>query len=176
MLTQDEAGERVAAALRNLPEIAPPENGWSRIARRLDRRPAGPRPALALALSAGVLALTALALYPLLVRTPQATQTGDVAATVAASADQPPEPDLATRSADLEHLLAELPPPRAARASTALTASLLEDRIAQVDERLNAEAGEATTSSAAHALLQERVVLLDSLVRVRSAASVGQML
>jgi hypothetical protein len=166
----------VARALRALPELAPPADGWSRIARRLGRRPANARPAVALAIATGTLAFASLALWPTLQRGPQDGPAPAAAGLAGPAGALEPEPDLAARSAGLERLLAALPPSRAARASTALTAALLEDRIALVDDRLSAPAGAALPPAATRALLRERVALLDSLVRVRYAASVGQTL
>jgi hypothetical protein len=177
MMSNDDDREAVARALRALPELAPPADGWARIARRLGRspanaRPGSARPAVAFAIAAGTLAFVALALWPGRDRAPREAPAPAVTDLAAGAA----EPDLAARSAGLERLLDALPPARVARASTALTTALLEDRIALVDERLSATAGEALPPAATQALLRERVVLLDSLVRVRYAASVGQTL
>jgi len=174
-MSHDDDQETVARALRALPELAPPADGWARLARRLERgaagaRPASARPAVALAIAAATLAIAALALWPALERGTRATP----APAAAPAADEAPE--LAARSAGLERLLGALPPARATRASTAQTAALLEDRIALVDERLSATADESLPPAATEALLRERVALLDSLVRVRAAESVGQTL
>jgi hypothetical protein len=173
-MSHEEDRDAIARALRALPEFAPPADGWQRIARRRGARPARARLALGFALATGALAIATLALWPALRHAPD--EPPAPAALVAAATEPEPGPDLAARSADLERLLAVLPPSRASRASTALTASLLEDRIALVDERLSASAGEALPPAATRALLRERVTLLDSLVRVRYAASVGQTL
>ena len=174
-MNRDEDRDAVARALRALPELAPPADGWARLARRVGRRRTSARPPIAFAIAAATLAIAAFALWPLLVRAPHDAP-APVAAGPAVVATAQADPELATRSADLERLLEALPPARAARASTALTTALLEDRIALVDERLSASADEALPPAAAKALLSERVALLDSLVRVRYAASVGQTL
>jgi hypothetical protein len=169
--------ERVARALRALPQLTAPADGWARLARRLDARPTAARPRT-LALAAAALGLAALALWPALRPVPpeQPAQVAAAAAAAAAADPAAPPADLEARSADLERLLAALPRSHAARASTGLTALLLEDRIALVDERLSGPGGEPLPPAATRALLRERVALLDSLVRVRSAASVGQTL
>ncbi len=172
MMSDDEQ-DRMARALRALPELAPPADGWQRLARRLGTRPARAQP---LALAAAALGLAALALWPALRPAPAGRPAPALAAAQPGAGPAVRPADLEARSADLERLLAVLPPPRAARASTALTTALLEDRIALVDERLSAPAGQPLPPAATRALLRERVVLLDSLVRVRYAASVGQTL
>jgi hypothetical protein len=173
-MNMDEDREAIARALRALPELAPPADGWTRIAGRLARRRSSARPPIAFAIVALTAAFALFALWPLIVRAPR-----DVATTVAADpgmAATAAASELAARSAGLERLLVALPPARAERASTALTTALLEDRIALVDERLSASADDALPPAATQALLSERVALLDSLVRVRYAASVGQTL
>lgn len=166
----DEARAARVRALRDLPELEPPADGWPRLAARLAPRPSGARSAIGLALAAAAAALGTLALLPALERTaaPAPAPAAGAAAALAAT------PDLRARSADLERLLDALPPPTTARASTAATTALLEDRIALVDERLSA-AG-ALPAAESRALWRERVLLLDSLVRVRYADSVGQAL
>lgn len=171
----DEDREAVARALRALPPLAPPADGWARLARRLGRRRTAARPPIAFAIAAATLAFVAFALGPLVFRAPHDGPPAVVAGP-AVDAAAGADPELAARSAGLERLLEALPPGRASRASTALTAALLEDRIALVDERLSASADEPLPPAAAKALLSERVALLDSLVRVRYAASVGQTL
>ena len=163
----------IARALRALPELAPPADGWPRLRRRLGRRRAPARP-LWVALAAGAAALAALVLAPLLERGASVPETAAVAPQAAA----PPGvvPALAARSAALERLLETLPPARAARAGTVYTTTLLEDRIALVDERLSTPDARPLPPATAAALLRERVALLDSLVRVRTAAVVGQTL
>jgi hypothetical protein len=172
-MSDDNDQDRVARALRALPELAPPADGWRRIARRLDARPARAAP---LVLAAATLGLAAFVLWPLLQAPPPEPPAAARAAAPGSAEPAAPSADLEARSADLERLLAALPPARAARASTGLTTLLLEDRIALVDERLSGPAGAPLTPAATRALLRERVVLLDSLVRVRYAASVGQTL
>ena len=160
----DENGEALARRLRALAELEPPADGFARLRARLRAPRTGVRPAVGWAVVAATAALTAVVWLPALER-PTPT---------AAPAPAASGPDLAVRSAELERLLAALPPARTARASTALTAALLEDRIALVDERLSTAPAAAPADQ--RALLRERVVLLDSLVRVRYADSVGQAL
>lgn len=171
-MSTDEEQVAIARALRALPQLAPPADGWRRLARRLGGAPRRAPRFMVPALAAAALAVAALALAPLLRHAPEQPAALATAAPPAAG----PARELEARSADLERLLAALPPARVARASTASTAALLEDRIAFVDERLSASLDGALPPDAARALLRERVTLLDSLVRVRYAASVGQTL
>ncbi len=176
-MSLDDDREAIARALRALPDFVPPPDGWARLAHRLGRAPpsgraGSARPAIAFALAAGTLVFAALTLWPALERPAPAVAPLAAVSGVADAA----APDLVARSASLERLLEALPPARAARASTALTTALLEDRIALVDERLSATADETLPPAATQALLRERVALLDSLVRVRYATSVGQTL
>ncbi|MCZ8132320.1 MAG: hypothetical protein O9284_13635 [Steroidobacteraceae bacterium] len=171
---------RLARALRNLPAVEPPPDGWERLERRLaaPRTQVGPVwPTLAVAASALLLAVG------LLLRAgdepgsrPEAPATASAAASTAGAAGPGSSigsaEDWRRRSLELERLLAALPEPRVTRASTGFTAALLEDRIALIDERLNEGVAAARGTADVEALLRQRALLLDSLASVRYAAAV----
>jgi hypothetical protein len=164
------ADPRLAAALRRLPEIEPPADGWERLARRLGtrRRRGVWAPTVATAACALLVAVA------LLVRPEMAAPRLDgagVARVREPAAPAPPASDWRARSVELERLLVDVPEPRLARASTALTTTLLEDRIALIDEQLT-DVADGVSSADTESLYRERVLLLDSLVRVRYAAAV----
>lgn len=167
------ADARLAHALQRLPELEPPADGWRRLERRLDTRPGWPfwAPTLAAAACALLVAL-GLLLRPEMPAPRLEGADGGATPPRDATAGAPlTASDWRARSVELERLLADVPEPRVARASTALTTSLLEDRIALIDEQLSAAAG-GVASADADSLYRERVLLLDSLVRVRYAAAV----
>jgi hypothetical protein len=171
---------RLARALRGLPDVDAPVDGWERLsARWAERREGTSRAAwttLAVAASA-VLVAVALMLRAGLDDVPPPDAASDLRAVAAgpveAAADTPYDTaEWRRRSTELETLLARLPEPRATRASTGLTAAALEDRIALIDEQLGEGARAGVTPGDADSLWRERVMLLDSLVRVRYAAAV----
>ena len=159
-------------ALRALPQVQPPAGAWAGIEAAL-ARPARPHRALpALALIAVCLVAAAVVLSTR--RLPEPVPAGIATGTVAVA--DSPRALLIRRSANLERLLEALPAERAGRASTGYTAALLEDRIALVDERLSLAPQQPLSEASTEALWQERVTLLDSLMRVRYASSVGRSL
>ena len=165
-MTRDEPAPALRRALEQLPSCEPPPAAWERIVARLEAPPRRRTPALAAGLGAG--ALAALALWAVSRPLP--------APSAARLVTAPAHQELERRSAELERLLAALPPSHATRVSTGLTAALLEDRIAVVDDHLSDVPAGDLSPDAAHALWRERVVLLDSLVRVRYAAAVARTL
>jgi len=161
---------RLVRALRRLPELEPPADGWQRLERRLgaQRRRGVWAPTVATAACALLVAVA------LLVRPEMAAPRRDgagVAHPREPTAPAPPASDWRTRSVELERLLVDVPEPRLARASTALTTALLEDRIALIDEQLT-DVADGVSAADTESLYRERVLLLDSLVRVRYAAAV----
>lgn len=172
-MNQPSVDERLARGIGQLPELEPPPEAWSRIEARLAGPHRGGRDGRVLAgalLLAAVAAMTTrVAMRPAL---PGAGSIDPAQVTVATQEDL----SLDRRSARLEQLLAALPPANVGRASTGLTTNMLEERIAAVDERLSlpdsAELSLATTA----ALKRQRVVLLDSLVRVKYASAVAASL
>ncbi len=152
-------------ALGALPELEPPADTWVAIESRLDAAPARARRRAALAVAAAALLAIGVrfALAP-----PAASGPGPLAAAVPPANAQL----LDQRAADLERLLAALPEQRVARASSGYAATLLEDRIALLDERLGLPDGATLSPEASESLRKQRLVLLDSLVRVKYASAV----
>jgi hypothetical protein len=171
-MTRELSSESLRRALEQLPAFEPPAGGWAAIEARLAPAPTRRHYRAGAAAAAALAGLTAfaLALWPGLESTRETRRDAAVVATTVAGAE------LEQRSAQLERLLAALPPPRGTRASTGLTSTLLEDRIAMVDERLSLAPGDELPPAATRALWRERVLLLDSLVRVRYAAAVDPTL
>jgi hypothetical protein len=171
-MSNELSSESLRRALEQLPAFEPPAGGWAAIEARLAPAPPRRRYHASAAAAAALAGLTAvaLALWPGLESTPESAREHPAAATAIAGAE------LEQRSAQLERLLAALPRPRGTRASTGLTSTLLEDRIAMVDERLSLAPGDELPPAATRALWRERVLLLDSLVRVRYAAAVDPAL
>ncbi len=166
-MTEPTHHQGLARGLCQLAEFEPPPDAWSAIEARLGARPArhGGRAA---ALAVVGLAAVAVALK---LTSPTAVAP-ESAASVTPLIARPSESPLDRRSSRLEALLAALPPARSGRASTRLATTLLEDRIALVDERLSEPAGAELPAETTEALKRQRVVLLDSLVRVRYASAV----
>jgi len=78
--------------------------------------------------------------------------------------------DLVAQSRQLEHLLQKLPErPRIERVSTTATLDTIEQRIQWLDFRLSEPPDNGFSEEQARRLWRERVVLMDSLVKVRSA-------
>ena len=160
--------EQLARGLSQLSEFEPPPDAWAGIETRLDTRSSSHRGRAA---GLAVVGIAALAIALKLTAPPLAVAPGlaeDVAPRVVAPTADP----LDARSSRLEELLAALPPPRSGRASTGLTMTLLEDRIALLDERLSEPAGGDLPTETTTALKRQRVVLLDSLVKVKYASAV----
>lgn len=73
----------------------------------------------------------------------------------------------------LEWMLASLPERRAMSGSTAFTLAELEDRLAFLDDRLSRVALEPNAPERAEQLWRERVKVMNSLVHVRYADTIG---
>lgn len=162
----DRPDELIARELAGLPGFAPPPGAF----RAAAGRAAAPRAAAstgrgwALAAAAATVVLTVAVLLRV-APSPEARPP-------APSAWAPPAALLA-ESARLEAQLAALPRQDAQRVGTAYTISLLEDRLALVDDELSAAALEPGSAGAAEGLWHERVALMDSLVRVRYAEALA---
>lgn len=169
------ADVRLASSLQRLPGLEPPPDGWTRLARRLAANASWPvsAPTLAAAASALLVAVGLLLRHEAPEPAPSDAAVKGASLPRDATGGAPfGASDLRSRSAELERLLADLPESRVTRASTGLTAALLEDRIVLIDEQLSGATGGAISSDDADSLYRERVLLLDSLVRVRYAAAV----
>ena len=151
-------GERLAA----LPALEPPAGAFAGALARAAAASSRHQPGLGWTLAAA--AATAVLAIAVLVRS--APGTGGAATSSATAA---PPAELLAESARLESELAALPAQRARRAGTAYTISLIEDRLALVDDELSALALEPGVADVAEGLWRERVALMDSLVRVRYA-------
>lgn len=173
-MNETTSGNRLRRGFGELPELEPPAGTWAAIESRLDapRRHAGVRAGAGLAL----VGLAALALTLRIGERPAPAPVAPPRAAPAPSATAATDAMLERRSSDLERLLAALPPTRTARASTGYTTTLLEDRIALVDERLSLPAAASLSPTATAELMRQRVVLLDSLVRVKYASAVTDSL
>ena len=160
--------EQLARGLSQLSEFEPPSDAWTGIEARLDTRSSSHRGRAAGLAVVGIAAVAiALKLTP-----PQLAVAPGLAARVDPLVVAPAADALDARSSRLEELLAALPPSHSGRASTGLTMTLLEDRIALLDERLSEPAGGDLPAETTKALKRQRVVLLDSLVKVRYASAV----
>jgi hypothetical protein len=84
-----------------------------------------------------------------------------------------PSERIRAENARLEWLLATLPERHAMRGSTAFTVAELEDRLAQLDDRLSVVVLEPNAPERAERLWRERVNLMHSLVQVRYADAIG---
>jgi hypothetical protein len=163
---QDRRDELIARELAGLPGFAPPPGTFLSAARRA----AAPRVTAATGRGwtlAAAAATVVLAVAVLLRAGP--SPEGPPPAPIAWA----PPAELLAESARLEAQLAALPRQDAQRVGTAYTISLLEDRLALVDDELSAAALEPGSADAAVGLWHERVALMDSLVRVRYAEALA---
>jgi len=172
-----------------LPELQPPAGIWRKVRRQLDSTASAGNEPLArrwhwparLALAASVTLVAVM----LLSRAFDGPRVNDSAPSTTVADVDPIAPDrapiinpsyasLAAESRRLERLLTELTyQPRVTRAGTASTIAELEDRIAFVDYQLVGVAGTNLTSRQRAALWQQRVDLMNSLVKVRYAHARG---
>jgi len=167
-----DALSRMRAELRKLPELAPPRDLWRVVAVNAvagTRRPRRQWPqvaGLAAGLVLGVALLVNLAPRP--GDEPVRGTTTDLVASTpapASSVNGVTRAELLETSRRLEAALRALPAaPQVTRASTALTIAELQDRIYEVDLALSdPRLGPARE----RALWQQRVTLMDTLMRVR---------
>jgi hypothetical protein len=94
----------------------------------------------------------------------------------AAMAEAPPVPAteaVRAENARLEQLLATLPERRVMRGSTAFTVAELEDRLALLDDRLSTVTLEPNAPERSERLWRQRAEVMNSLVQVRYADSIG---
>jgi hypothetical protein len=129
----------------------------------LERRPRYLAKAAMLAAATGIAAL--LALWAVSYEDPDGLRQ-------AAALEDEAYFELVEASAQLDALLAVLPPPRRVmRAGTASTIVGLEDRIALIDAELYRSQAEATPPGYRNALMRDRVEVMNALVNVRYAQS-----
>ena len=155
---------RQRAALRSLPQYTAPDV-WSQVVRPVPVR--GTRHRWVAAVAVLVLAVLAAIGYQ--------QRAGDsvTPATVAADRNSDEQmQSLLTRSHELERALQSLPQrPALERAGTAATIDGLEQRIQWLDHHLNYAHDAGLDHEQTAQLWQERVALLDTLVKVRYAES-----
>jgi hypothetical protein len=155
------------AALRELPQLAPPSDAWRQIRDACERPPprAGNRH---LAISAAAILLVAGILALVQIRHPHPAS-GIVADIASPDGDQPLQ-RLVMSSQQLEDLLRRLPPrPSVERAATSAAIDDLQARIQVLDVQLDAIPSGDQERVRAQRLWTARVQLLHSLIDVRYA-------
>jgi hypothetical protein len=200
-LAQSREVERLRSvrhALRTLPELAPPDGVWQRIAAAAEREtPRRMVPWHKYAAGAGVAAaVAALAIFGYVApsaitsRNELPAGTKDEPAATVVGADTPFDPDsllvgdrvvpasypaLVQESARLDRALRRLPRQRPMMsAETATTIAGLEDRIALIDEQITYSNAGGVPQPQRAALWGERVDLMNALVHVRYAQAQPQ--
>jgi hypothetical protein len=173
------AADAVRAALRALPQRPPPADAWQRLSDRAADEGvlASPRARHALntaawraAAALGAVALL-LAVWPRHAPQPDAPRSTAAArsAPVTVAVAEDGIGPLIDRSRALERRLRALPAePSVQRVGTAGTITALEDRVATIDAQLSLAAMEGGDGDA-QLLWRERVSLMDTLVKLRSA-------
>jgi hypothetical protein len=169
-------------ALKDLPEIKPPEGVWESIAAAVDSEAAQPERINwrwplrgVIAASVAVLALLLVARepeVPALLETGPTTIVGETAPTnrVEAIVGTPSYASLVAESARLDHALGSITyQPRVVRGSTASMIAMLEDRVAVLDDRLMMANQLNLTPEQRRALWQQRVDNMNALVFTRYA-------
>lgn len=164
--------QRLAAvrrALGGLPQLEPPAAAWQAIAQRLERPRS--RRLVPAALAAAVV-LAALAVWRIGPAPDAALPGPEPTARLAGAAipaREPPVSALVDESRRLEQLLRAIDreAPRVMSARTAGTIAGLEDSIAMIDYGLTRD--ESGDAAASHALWNQRVALMNTLVQVRGA-------
>jgi hypothetical protein len=179
--------EQVQRELRGLPELAPPNEAWQRIAAALERPASRPRRTwsrvAAIAVGAAVLVAFAAAMIadradepsqPLSLVHVESAPNLDSPANVEASRALPVGMDahstLVAESARLERVLAQIGfQPEVMSAGTAGTIAGLEDTLAALDEQLTFAAAGGLEPHERETLWRERVNVMRALVQVRYA-------
>ena len=154
---QLDALARTTRGLQELPQLEPPKQAWQQIAGRLQleppRRRWRSRPGVA-ALAAGVLALTVAV-----------GEWGNPSAEVS-------QAQLMERSRELDWVYSDLPQrPSVERPGLAVTMDAIEQRVQYLDWRLSAAPETDLNKKQVRMLWNERVTLMDSLIKLRYAES-----
>ena len=160
----------IRARLKALPDVEFSSTTWQAILDRRAMQQQPPRPAWhapVFGLVASVVMAVALVLLANKSVDDGSADSGEVPQTIVATPDNPQQ--LLARSQRLEQALRALPRQRVMRAGTAWTITELEDRIALVDYQLTYGNQLGLTPEQSRQLLQNRVDLMNSLVRVRYA-------
>lgn len=163
------------AALRELPQLKPPADGWQKLLARMEQPASRRRGWLSGAVAAA--ALIAVALYQFGARDSAPDQADRLATTSPESgqvldsggADDVELEQLVAQSRQLEQLLREINSrtPRVMNAGTAGTIAGLQDSIAYIDYGLSYE--ERLDRPQSEQLWRQRVGLMNTLVQVRGA-------
>lgn len=166
--------DELRGRLQSLPQLEPPAVAWDRIrARSKSDSPPWQRRLRFAAAAVSLLVLGTV--VAVIVRQNGITQHGPSIAVTGetpkpATADAAPVRDLVAQSQYLEGLLHSLPErPRIERVSTAATLDTIEQRIQWLDFQLSYAPEQGLSERQAQRLWRERVELMDSLVKVRSA-------
>lgn len=154
--------------LASLEAFEPPAAGWPGVVAAREVREA--RASLRWPVAAAACVLAAAAGLGLWL---QSTQRALVAGAAPAEPAAFVAADMRAENERLERLLAMLPERHAMRGSTAFTIAELEDRLAFLDDRLSRVALEPNAPERAERLWRERVEVMNSLVQVRYADTVG---
>lgn len=172
-------------ALRSLPELKPPLDGWQRVLVLERERRLAPHRWLKALTATGAVAAAA-AVLAVLVATAPPQGAGTIASTRQPMLDEPDRREVAAavaespheylalvaESARLEQVLAAVPSPRPRMTvSMASTIVGIEDRIAFIDEQLTFGNARGVQWPQREALWSERVDLMSALVQVRLAQS-----
>jgi len=163
---------RLQARLRDLPELQPPRDLWRTVAVNAVGKPDRTRPRWPLVVAVAASLVLGVALVVTTLQRPdegpmRGTTTDLIAATPApaSSVNGVTRAELLETSRHLEAALRAMPAaPQVTRASTALTIAELQDRILEVDFMLSDPRLEPGREQA---LWQQRVTLMDTLMRVR---------
>ena len=161
------------AELQALPEFEPPSIEWQQITEAASRRRAS-FPPRKVGLAAAAAAAITLAVIAVVARMSDFNGSDARSALVTripiSQRDVPHVNELVAQSQQLEQVLQTLPQrPRIERVSTAATIETLQDRIQWLDFRLSNASEADLNEEQSRQLWRERVELLDSLVKVRSA-------
>jgi hypothetical protein len=181
MHTDLESQRTVASLLRDLPEAAAPPYVWQEFQRRA--RPAGRTAQRFLnggALAAAAVVLIASAAVAIRIAGPASRAARPVPAAPTTAGRAPAGiapgklPEVRAAEAGADRWLASLPTePAIVRVGTRAAVTILEDRIAQVDDLLSAERADRAPPAHLLALQQQRLQLVDSLAQVRYAETLA---
>lgn len=157
--------ESMRERLRSLPSLEPPTQAWRQIQQELAEAPARRRPRRPAAIVAALVTATVALL--ILNRRGEDER---IATQASATHEAAVMDALIAQSRELEQLLRALPDrPASERASTAATLDTLEERIQWLDFHISYAPPDGFDEAQARRLWQERVDLMDSLVKVRYA-------
>jgi hypothetical protein len=168
--------EDMRSQLQGLGQLDAPESSWEAIQARM-RSSRVPRWQRRVAYAAAAASLFVLGIVAtVIIRQQGITPPQEMIATgdVPWIAPPPKVNELVEQSQHLDHLLQALPErPRVERVSTAATIDTIEQRIQWLDFQLSYAHEQGLNELQAQRLWSERVELMDSLVKIRSAESGG---